>query len=128
MSENLGKDFNARKVVQSVALAPEKKIQFVLTDEFNAWYADKILPLGFSQNPVDPLNYYDFMVLYADEVEPGENGAIPVKYMHDLHPDRFKLNEHLSWDDTKNGGTVAERTVIIQRRAREMSEANHGSA
>ena len=88
---------------------------------FEEWYTE--MAEGnpdMRDDPDDPLNYYDYRAYYESDVD---SDHFPPEFMHDLHPDRFKMNKHMVWEDRKNGTTVHERTVIIQGKGRRAVEA-----
>lgn len=124
----MSNDANTHKIVESVALAPQIGQQVVLTDGFLLWYDEVMVPLGHDKDPLNPLNYYDFIAMYEAGANQDEDGNLPPQFMHDLSPDRFRPNKFMSFDDLKNStdeepAYVTERTVALQKRARETYEA-----
>jgi|TARA_Y100000310_G_C20277153_1_gene620818 hypothetical protein len=82
---------------------------------FSEWYRDIAEESGLSRDPDDPRHYYDYRSAYEAGVNLDEDKHLPSRFKHDLHPNRYIIDEKdLSIYDTKHGKQAKFEDLIIQ--------------
>ena len=98
----------------SKPLAPseDEPMEDTGSSEFLDWYSKKAGREDAPSDPDDPRHYYDFRGAY----EAGANiKRLPSKFKHDLHPERYAVDEKdLSIYDTKYDKPAKFEDLIIQ--------------
>ena len=83
--------------------------------EFLDWYPKKAGREDAPSDPDDPRQYYDFRGAYESGAKLDKNKHLPSKFKHDLHPDRYSVDEKdLSIYDTKYDKPAKFEDLIIQ--------------
>ncbi|MFN3075934.1 MAG: hypothetical protein ABT940_03445 [Alphaproteobacteria bacterium] len=72
--------------------------------EFRAWYSGHAKKLGLSQNPDDPLHYYDYRAAWAAGAAPDTSGHWPSEFKLAGHP-----NLIVAGVDTRTGVPVSQQ-------------------
>ena len=82
---------------------------------FSEWYRDIAEESGLSRDPDDPRHYYDYRSAYEAGVNLDKDKHLPSRFKHDLHPNRYIIDEKdLSIYDTKYGKQAKFEDLIIQ--------------
>ena len=83
--------------------------------EFLDWYYNVAERSAISSDPDDPRHYYDYRGAYEAGARLDKNKHLPSKFKHDLHPDRYTVDEKdLSIYDTKYEKPAKFEDLIIQ--------------
>ena len=86
---------------------------------FSEWYSEQAEKTGIDPNPDDPRHYYNYREAYEAGEEPTYNEDLkkwkwPSQFKHDLHKDRYIIQEDLSILDTKYERPAKFEDLIIQ--------------
>ena len=94
---------------------------------FQEWYQVWSNVSGISNNPDDPLHYYDYRGAWKEgdkpTISPEDNEYHwPSKHKDDMHPNRYIQLEDKNWYDTKNDKKVPAEDMIMQKMLRSVLE------
>ena len=93
----------------SKPLAPEEDV------EFSHWYSDIAEKSNLSPDPDDPRHYYDYRAAFEAGAKLDESKHLPSEFKHDLHPNRFILDEKtLKIHDSKYDKEAKLEDMIMQ--------------
>ena len=82
---------------------------------FSDWYSNIAERSNLSPDPDDPRHYYDYRSAYEAGAELGEMKHLPSRFKHDLHPNRYIIDEKdLSIYDTKHEKPAKFEDIIMQ--------------
>ena len=83
--------------------------------EFLDWYSNIAKKSNVSSDPDDPRHYYDYREAYKAGAELDKDKHLPSRFKHDLHPNRYIIDEKdLSIYDTKYEKSAKFEDLIIQ--------------
>jgi hypothetical protein len=93
----------------SKPLAPDEDLEFL------DWYSDIAERSNLSPNPDDPRHYYDYRAAYKSGAELDEKKHLPSEFKHDLHPNRYTVDEEtLEIRDSKYNEPAELEDIIMQ--------------
>ena len=83
--------------------------------DFLDWYSNIAKGSNLSPDPDDPRHYYDYRSAYEGGAGLDERKHLPSKFKHDLHPNRYIIDEKdLSIYDTKYEKSAKFEDLIMQ--------------
>ena len=85
------------------------------SDDFMNWYSNIAKKSNLSPDPDDPRHYYDYRSAHKAGATLDKKGHLPSRFKHDLHPNRYVIDEKtLEISDSKYNKKATLEDMIIQ--------------